>query len=160
MVEKSLRYDIKGKKYVSPTPKYYFEDLGLRNARLNFRQIDQGHLLENLIYNELRRRGISVDVGQINGFEHDDNGKTNRRTLEIDFVCNSGFRRYYIQSVYQMPSYATIERELRSLRTVKDDFQKIVIAADDTPTHQEEGGIVILNIFDFLLDKSEFFKIY
>lgn len=152
LIEKSVRYDIKGKRYISTPHKYYFEDLGLRNARLNFRQIEPSHLMENMLYNELRLRGFSVDVGQVIQNTKDSNGVSQRQQLEVDFVCNKGYKRYYIQSAYSMPSYDKVEQELRSLKAINDSFQKIIITADQTPTHQMENGVLVLNRMDFLTD--------
>ena len=150
LIEKSLRYDIKGKRYISTPRKYYFEDLGLRNARLNFRQFEPAHLMENMIYNELRVRGLSVDVGQVTLNTKDSNGVSQRRQLEVDFVCNRGYRRCYIQSAYSMPSYEKAEQELRSLTHINDSFLKVIITADMTPTHQMSNGVLVLALSDFL----------
>lgn len=150
LIEKSVRYDIKGKKYISTPAKYYFEDLGLRNASLNFRQVEESHLMENLIYNELRIRGYSVDVGQVEVFEKDENGKTIRKTFEVDFVCNRGARRMYIQSALDMPTPEKVQQETNSLRRVNDGFKKIIIVAGLTPSYINEDGIIIMNVIDFL----------
>ena len=154
LIEKAVRYDIKGKRYISTPSKYYFEDLGLRNARLNFRQFEPTHLMENLIYNELRIRGFSVDVGQVIRNMKDNNGVSQRQVLEVDFVCNRGYKRCYIQSAYSMPSYDKIEQELRSLVMINDAFLKVVITADITPTHQTDDGVMVINLQDFLNDKN------
>lgn len=154
LIEKAVRYDIKGKHYISTPAKYYFEDLGLRNARLNFRQIEAPHLLENLIYNELRMRGYSVDVGQITLNGRNDNGVSERRQLEVDFVCNKGYERIYIQSAFAMQTDEKREQEFRSLKLISDGFQKVVIAGGTQPTYRNNDGILILNIFDFLLNKN------
>lgn len=150
LIEKSVRYDIKGKKYISTPAKYYFEDLGLRNALLDFRQVDDGHLMENLLYNELRMRGFSVDVGQVEAFEKDADGKTLRKILEVDFVCNRGSKRVYVQSAMDMPTPEKARQETNSLRRVDDGFRKMVIVGGLTPSHIREDGIVIMNIIDFL----------
>lgn len=150
LIEKSIRYDIKGKKYIDTPAKYYFTDLGLRNARLNFRQTEFTHLLENAIYNELRLRGLSVDVGQIYIMKSGENGKRQRSTLEVDFVCNQGYKRYYIQSAYALPTEEKMQQEMNSLQKIKDSFQKYIIVGTPTPTYQTEDGIVIMNIYDFL----------
>lgn len=150
LIEKSLRYDIKGKRYISTPQKYYFEDLGLRNARLNFRQFEPTHLMENLLYNELRLRGFSVDVGQVIAHNKNTEGTSQRQALEVDFVCNRGHKRYYIQSAYSMPSYEKIQQELQSLLRINDNFLKVIITADMTPTHQMDNGVLILNLQDFL----------
>lgn len=150
LIEKSVRYDIKGKKYISTPAKYYFEDLGLRNARLNFRQVEESHLMENLIYNELRMRGYSVDVGQVETFEKNSEGKTIRKNFEVDFVCNLGAKRFYIQSALDMPTPEKVEQETNSLLRVNDSFQKMIIVGGLAPSYINEGGIVIINIIDFL----------
>ncbi len=155
LIERAIRYDIKGKKHIGTPAKYYFEDLGLRNARLNFRQAEESHLMENLIYNELRIRGYSVDVGQVTVNEKDEKGKSIRKNYEVDFVCNRGFKRYYIQSALDMPTPEKVEQEKNSLKRINDSFQKIIITGGLTPTHINDDGIMIANIFDFLL-KDEF----
>lgn len=153
LIEKAIRYDIKGRKYIDSPAKYYFDDLGLRNARLNFRQTEPTHLMENLIYNELRLRGYSVDVGQVNVFTKNEEGKTERRQLEVDFVCNQGDRRLYIQSALNIDSEDKQNQELTSLKKIDDNFQKVVIVGGMQPTYRNNDGILILNIFDFLLNK-------
>lgn len=150
LIEKSLRFDIKGKRYISTPQKYYFEDLGLRNARLNFRQFEPTHLLENMLYNELRIRGFSVDVGQVITHQKDEKGVSQRQTLEVDFVCNRGNKRCYIQSAYSMPSYDKIQQELKSLMHIHDNFIKVIITADLTPTHYMDNGVLVINLQDFL----------
>lgn len=150
MIEKSVRYDIKGKRYIDTPSKYYFEDLGLRNALLSFRQIEETHLMENLIYNELRTRGFSVDVGEITVNEVDGNAKKVRKQLEVDFVCNQGYRRYYIQSAYNISDDAKREQELRSLRLINDSFQKVVITGNYIAKYQNNDGILFISIYDFL----------
>ena len=152
IIEKSIRFDIKGKKYIDTPSKYYFTDLGLRNARLNFRQTEFTHLLENAIYNELRLRGYSVDVGQIPIFTIRENGKRQRSTLEVDFVCNLGYKRCYIQSAYALPTEDKMKQEFNSLLRIKDSFKKIVIVGTPTPTYQNEEGILTMNIYDFLMN--------
>jgi len=154
LIEKAVRYDIRGKRYISTPQKYYFEDLGLRNARLNFRQAEPTHLMENLIYNELRSRGFSVDVGQVVLNSKNEAGISQRQPLEVDFVCNKGYKRCYIQSAYSMPSYDKVEQEMRSLLLVKDAFLKVIITAGLTPTHQTDSGVLILNLSDFLTDNG------
>ena len=156
LLEKSIRYDIKGKKYINTPAKYYFEDLGLRNARLNFRQTEQTHLMENMIYNELRLRGYSVDVGQVTLNTKNANDKSERKQLEVDFVCNKGYDRIYIQSAYSMQTQEKQEQELRSLLLIKDSFPKVIIAGGTQPTYKNNDGILILNIFDFLLEDGCF----
>ncbi len=154
LIEKAVRYDIRGKRYISTPQKYYFEDLGLRNARLNFRQVEPTHLMENLIYNELRIRGYSVDVGQVLLNTKSEAGISQRQPLEVDFVCNKGYKRCYIQSAYSMPSYDKVAQEMRSLMTINDAFLKVIITADITPTHRTENGVLILNLQDFLTDSD------
>lgn len=154
LMERAVRYDIKGRKYIDTPAKYYFEDLGLRNVRLNFRQTEHTHLIENLIYNELRMRGYSVDVGQVTQNTKNENGISERKQLEVDFVCNRGQDRIYIQSAYALPSEEKTEQELRSLKQIKDSFQKVVIVGGMQPTFRNDDGILILNIFDFLLNRS------
>ncbi len=150
LIEKAQRYDVKGRRYIGSPVKYYFEDLGLRNARLEFRQLDEGHLMENMIYNELRLRGYSVDVGQVRFNGRNENGTSMRRNLEVDFVANRGFTRHYIQSSFSMGSTDTEERERRPLMQIRDGFSKMVIVGGLTPTHQNEDGIIIMNVYDFL----------
>ena len=154
LLESALRYDIKGKAYIETPKKYYFTDPGLRNARLNFRQFEPNHIMENIIYNELRMRGYSVDVGIIPVAEKNKNGNFVRKQLEVDFVCNLGPVRYYIQSAYSLPNEEKTAQELRPLSKIDDSFRKVVITRDLIPTHFNENGILTLNIFDFLLDKS------
>lgn len=152
LIEKSLRYDIKGKHYIDTPSKFYFEDLGLRNARLNFRQIEETHLMENLIYNELRRCDLSVDVGEVEIKETNREGKTERKRLEVDFVCNQGFRRYYIQSALNISDDEKRENELRSLRKINDSFKKIVIVGGMSAHYQNNEGIEFVSLNDFLTD--------
>lgn len=154
MVEKSIRYDIKGKKYIDTPAKYYFADLGLRNARINFRQHEVTHLMENLIYNELRTRGLMVDVGVVVVNTKDEEGKSQRKQLEVDFVSNEGSKRCYIQSALRLPNKEKREQELRSLINISDSFQKFVITEDHIKRYQDENGIVFMNIYEFLLDKD------
>ncbi|MBR4704293.1 MAG: ATP-binding protein [Paludibacteraceae bacterium] len=153
LIEKAVRYDIKGRKYIDTPAKYYFEDLGLRNARLNFRQIEQTHLMENLIYNELRLRGYSVDVGQVTMYIRNEEGKTERKQLEVDFVCNKGYDRVYIQSALNLDGDSKEEQELASLKHINDNFQKVVIVGGMQPTYRNNDGILVLSIFDFLQNK-------
>lgn len=153
LIEKSVRYDIKGRKYIDTPSKFYFEDLGIRNARLNFRQTEQTHLMENLIYNELRVRRYSVDVGQVILNTRNEAGTSERRQLEVDFVCNKGYDRVYIQSAFALPTKEKQEQEFNSLKHIGDNFQKVVIVGGTQPTYRNDDGILILNIFDFLLDK-------
>ena len=152
LVEKSVRYDIKGRKYIDTPAKYYFSDLGLRNARLNFRQYEETHLLENLIYNELRLRGMSVDVGVVIKNEKDANGVSVRKQLEVDFVCNQGSQRYYIQSALRLPNKEKREQEVRSLKDINDSFKKFVVTEDMISRYLDDDGITYMNIFEFLLN--------
>lgn len=154
LTERSLRYDIKGRKYIDTPSKYYFEDLGLRNARLNFRQSEKTHLMENLIYNELRLRGFAVDVGQVTINTKNSDGKSERKHLEVDFVCNKGYERIYIQSAFALLTEEKQEQEFNSLRRIKDNFQKIVIMGGLQPTYKNNDGILILNIYDFLMNDN------
>lgn len=151
LVEKSTRYDIKGKRYVNSLYKYYFMDLGLRNARINFRQSERSHLMENMIYNELKVRGFNVDVGVVPVVTKDENGKQQRSSLEVDFVCNLGSKRYYIQSAYRMESDEKIRQERASLLKVDDSFKKIIVIGEESPVTRDESGITTLGIYDFLL---------
>lgn len=153
IIEKAIRYDIKGKKYIDTPAKYYFEDLGLRNARLNFRQTEPTHLMENLIYNELRLRGYSVDVGQVTLNTRNEQGVSTRKYLEVDFVCNKGYDRLYVQSAYAMPTQEKMDQELRSLQHIGDSFQKVVIVGGLQPTYRNDDGVLIVNLSDFLLSK-------
>ena len=152
MIEKAERYDIKGKKYITTPQKYYFSDLGLRNARLNFRQQEETHIMENIIYNELRGRGYSVDVGVVEINERGDNGKYARKQIEIDFVANKGSQRYYIQSAFALPSEEKVFQEERPLKNVADAFKKIVVVKDNIMLRRDENGIVTMGLKQFLLN--------
>lgn len=152
MVEKSERYDIKGRKYIGTTPKYYFKDLGLRNAILSFRQTEENHLMENVIYNEMRHRGFLVDVGNVNVRMKDENNNWQRVTLEVDFVCNLGSRRYYLQSAYRLPDEEKMQQEKRSLQQISDSFKKIVIVGEHMKLRRDDQGIVLIGIYEFLED--------
>ena len=154
LIERSVRYDIKGRKYIDTPAKYYFSDLGLRNARINFRQYEETHLMENLIYNELRLRGMSVDVGVVVKNEKDANGVSVRKQLEVDFVCNQGSQRYYIQSALRLPSEEKREQEIRSLKSINDSFRKFVITEDLISRYLDNDGITYMNIYEFLLDEN------
>ena len=154
LIERSVRYDIKGRKYIDTPAKYYFSDLGLRNARINFRQYEETHLMENLIYNELRLRGMSVDVGVVVKNEKDANGVSVRKQLEVDFVCNQGSQRYYIQSALRLPSEEKREQEVRSLKSINDSFRKFVITEDLISRYHDNEGITYMNIYEFLLDEN------
>lgn len=152
LIAAAQRYDIKGKAYIETPKKYYFSDLGLRNARINFRQFEQTHSMENVIYNELCMRGYRVDVGVVPISEKDQEGKSIRKQLEVDFVCNLGSSRYYIQSAYSLPDEAKRSQEIRPFRKIDDSFKKIIITKDMVPAHYDEYGILTLNIYDFLLN--------
>lgn len=152
LIEAAVRYDVRGRKYINTPLKYYFTDLGLRNARINFRQIEQTHLMENVIYNELRVRGYNVDVGVVETKESGNDGKSQRKRLEIDFICNMGAKRYYLQSAFAMPDAAKLAQEARPLLRVDDSFKKIIITRDAPASWYTEEGILIMNVYDFLLD--------
>ena len=154
MVERAERYDIKGKKYISTPQKYYFSDLGLRNARLNFRQQEETHIMENVIYNELRLRGYSVDVGIVEINERQETGKYIRKQIEIDFVANKGSRRYYIQSAFALPTEEKVKQEERPLINVPDSFKKIVVVKDNILLRRDENGITTMGLKQFLLDSN------
>lgn len=152
LIEEVLRYDVKGKKYIESKAKYYFTDLGLRNARLNFRQIEETHLMENVIYNELVNRGFNVDVGSIEVNERNQNQSLVRKNIEIDFVCNQADKRYYIQSAYLIIDEEKFAQEERPLLKVKDNFKKIIIVRNDVHLHHNENGTLIISLKDFLLN--------
>ncbi len=151
IISKAQRYDIKGKKYISSPFKYYFEDIGLRNARLNFRQIEPTHAMENILYNELIMRGFNVDVGVVEKYTKNSNGQNTTVLLEIDFVCNKGSQRYYIQSAYSIPDISKMEQEQASLDRIDDSFKKIIVVQDNIAPWHNEKGYLIINILDFLL---------
>ena len=154
LITAAHRYDIKGRKYIGSPMKYYFSDIGLRNARINFRQLEETHTMENVIYNELLSRGYYVDVGVVTIQQRDSAGKMMRKQLEVDFVCNKGSKRYYIQSAYSMPTAEKMEQEQRSLVKIDDSFKKIIITKDTpTPTYNE-AGILVMNVYDFLLNDN------
>ena len=155
LMESAQRYDIRGKAYIATPRKYYFSDLGLRNSRINFRQFEQTHVMENVLYNELRLRGYNVDVGVVTVAQKDSNGKVARKQLEVDFVCNAGSNRFYIQSAYSIPDAGKQEQEIRPFRKIDDSFRKIIVTKDIVPFHYDEHGILIMNIYDFLLDPSK-----
>lgn len=152
LIESALRYDIKGKSYIETPKKYYFSDLGLRNARINFRQFEPTHSMENVIYNELRMRGYNVDAGVVATTEKNQEGKIVRKQLEVDFVCNLGSSRYYIQSAYSLPDETKRTQEIRPFRKIDDSFKKIVITKDFVHPYYDDYGILTVNIYDFLLD--------
>ena len=150
IVSKSVRYDVKGKRYIDTPSKYYFEDLGLRNARLGFRQIEETHLMENLIYNELRLRGYEVDVGVVTCNTQNEDGSNRRTQLEVDFVCNMGYERMYVQSAYRLPTVGKREQEMASLLKIDNSFMKVIVTEDAVMKHQDDNGIYWMDIFDFL----------
>lgn len=154
LIDSAIRYDVKGKKYIDTPVKYYFTDMGLRNARLNFRQIEETHSMENIIFNELKMRGFNVDVGVIMQYETNEKGTNIRKQLEIDFVCNQGSKRYYIQSAYAIPNQAKMEQEQRSLMLTGDFFKRMIITKDTPAPYYNESGVLIMNVYDFLLNEN------
>lgn len=154
LIDSAIRYDVKGKKYIDTPVKYYFTDMGLRNARLNFRQIEETHSMENIIFNELKMRGFNVDVGVIVQYGTNDKGNSIRKQLEIDFVCNQGSKRYYIQSAYAIPDQAKMEQEQRSLMLTGDFFKRFIITKDTPAPYYNESGVLIMSIYDFLLNEN------
>ena len=152
LIKRVHRYDVKGRKYIGTPYKIYFEDVGLRNARLNFRQIEPTHLMENIIYNELRFRGYMVDVGTVIKREYGPNDKDVKKQLEVDFIANLGSKKYYIQSAYSLPSKEKLEQEKASLIIIDDSFKKIIVVKDRIKPSLDEHGILTINLFDFLLD--------
>lgn len=154
VINKANRYNVKGRKYIGTPLKYYFEDVGLRNARLGFRQIEETHIMENVVYNELRSRGYSVDVGVVEKRGVNSEGKTERTYLEIDFVANLGSKRYYIQSAFSMPTEEKRIQEKASLVNVNDSFKKIILVKDVVNVTRDEDGIITMSIYDFLLKEN------
>ena len=154
LIEKSERFDIKGRKYIGSLSKYYYQDVGLRNAILSFRQSEPTHIMENVIYNEMRMRGWLVDVGNVYHRVRNTEGKQQRVTLEVDFVCNKGSERIYIQSAWRMPDAEKMEQEKRSLRLVDDSFRKLLIVGEHTKQWSDDHGIQIMSKYDFLLDRA------
>ena len=154
LISKAQRYDVKGKRYINSPYKIYFEDIGLRNARLNFRQIEEGHILENIIYNELIVRGYRVDVGEVEFFKKDENGKTMRIDYEVDFIVNRGSERFYIQSAYEIPGVEKEIQEKNSLRSINDSFKKIIITKGYMKPRIDDEGIITIGVINFLLDDS------
>lgn len=153
ITERVERYDIKGKRYIDSPYKYYFSDIGLRNARLNFRQVERSHIMENIIYNELIYRGFSVDVGVV-PVQRLQNGERKRAQLEVDFVCNKGYHRYYIQSALEMPDEEKVRQELASLQNIDDSFKKIVVVGSHQPRYHNQDGFTIISIYEFLLNEN------
>ncbi|MBQ1327171.1 MAG: ATP-binding protein [Eubacterium sp.] len=154
LIDSAIRYDIKGKKYISTPSKYYFTDLGLRNARLNFRQVEETYVMENIIFNELKVRGFNVDVGVVVMNEVDKSGKKIRKQLEVDFVCNKGSKRYYIQAAYAIPDVEKLKQEQRSLINTGDGFKKIIITKDAVAPLYNDEGVLMMNVYDFLLNQD------
>lgn len=154
IINKANRYNVKGRKYIGTPLKYYFEDVGLRNARLEFRQVEETYLMENIIYNELRSRGYIVDVGVVEKRGTDENGKEYKNQLEIDFVANLGSKRYYIQSAFSMPTEEKRIQEKASLVNVNDSFKKIIVVKDVVNVTRDEDGITTMSIYDFLLKEN------
>jgi len=152
LLEQALRYDIKGKKYISTPYKYYFTDMGLRNARLNFRQLEETHLMENAVYNELCMRGYSVDVGVVEINERQEDGKYVRKQIEIDFVCNRADERVYVQSAFSIPTTEKRLQEERPLRNVGDGFRKVIVTKDNVVRHHDENGVLIMGLQEFLME--------
>ena len=158
IINEANRYDVKGRKYIGTPLKYYYEDIGLRNARLGFRQVEETHLMENVVYNELLSRGYAVDVGVVETRKRNLEGKQEKRKLEIDFVANMGSQRYYIQSAFQIPDQEKEKQEKESLNNVDDSFKKIVLVRDVVKISRDEKGIVTMSIYDFLMDKNSLEK--
>ena len=154
LIEEAKRFDIRGKSYIGTPMKYYFMDMGLRNARLNFRQMEVTHSMENVIYNELRKRGYSVDVGNIMIVEPGKNGKTVKKQLEVDFVCSKGSKKYYIQSAYSLETEEKMIQEIRPFTKINDFFKKIVITSNTPKPFYNDDGILIMSVFDFLLKQE------
>ncbi len=152
LIDSAIRYDIKGRKYIGTPSKYYFSDLGLRNARLNFRQVEETHAMENIIFNELKVRGYNVDIGVVVLNETENSGKKVRKQLEIDFVCNKGSKRYYIQSAFAVSDKKKMEQEQRSLIHTGDGFKRIIVTKDALAPLYNEEGVLIMNVYDFLLN--------
>lgn len=152
LIEEASRYDIKGKSYIGTPVKYYFMDMGLRNSRINYRQMEVTHSMENVIYNELRMRGFSVDVGNLTIVENSKDGKTIKKQLEVDFICNKGSKKYYIQSAYILGTAEKMAQEIRPFLKINDSFKKIVITSDTPKPFYSEEGILMMNVFDFLLN--------
>lgn len=154
LISKAKRYDIKGKKYIGSPFKYYFVDVGLRNARLNFRQYEKTHIMENILYNELIVRGFNVDVGVVEKSIYDENGKKSLVKLEVDFVCNKGSQRYYVQSAFSIPDKEKMDQEQASLNRIDDSFKKVIVVQDNVLPWHNEKGYLIINILDFLLNDN------
>ena len=154
LIEEAKRYDIKGKSYIGTPLKYYFMDMGLRNSRINYRQVEATHSMENVIYNELRMRGFSVDVGNLAVVEKDKEEKAVKKQLEVDFICNKGSKRYYIQSAYVLETEKKLAQEIRPFLKINDSFKKIVITSNTPKPFYNENGILLMNVYDFLLNMN------
>lgn len=154
VVDKAVRYDIKGRKYIDTPQKYYFTDVGLRNARINFRQIEENHTMENIIFNELLSRDFNVDIGLVVVSQKDNNGRLIRKQLEVDFVCNKGSKRYYVQSAFAIPDTEKMQQESNSLLRIDDSFKKIIVVKDTPAPWYTENGILVIGIYDFLLNMN------
>jgi hypothetical protein len=154
LIEEARRYDIKGKSYIGTPMKYYFMDMGLRNSRINFRQIEITHSMENVIYNELRMRGFNVDVGNLTIVENGSEGKPVKKQLEVDFICNKGSKKYYIQSAYVLDTAQKTAQEIRPFLKINDSFKKIVITSNTPKPFYTDEGIVMMNVYDFLLNPN------
>lgn len=154
LISKAVRYDIKGKKYIGSPAKYYFEDVGLRNARLGFRQVEENHLMENIIYNELRIRGYHVDVGVIEHYDTGRDGKRGKKQLEVDFVATKGSEKYYLQSAFAMPTSDKVNQEKRGLLSISDSFRKIIVVNGNQKVRRDENGIITIGLRNFLLDEG------
>lgn len=154
LINKAVRYDIKGKRYIGTPAKFYFEDVGLRNARLGFRQVEENHLMENIIYNELRIRGYHVDVGMVEFYESDREGERRKKQLEVDFIATKGSEKYYLQSAFAMPTIDKVRQEQRSLLSISDSFRKIIVVRDNIKVRRDEKGIITVGLHNFLLDEN------
>jgi len=154
LISKAKRYDVKGKRYINSPLKYYFEDIGLRNARLNFRQTEESHVMENIIYNELKLRGYNVDVGIVEVYETDKKGKRNLKQYEVDFIATQGDNKYYIQSALEMNNEEKVKQERKSLVNINDSFKKIIVVKDDVKPRKDDNGITTIGIFNFLLEEN------
>ncbi len=154
LVNKAQRYDIKGNHYINSPYKYYFEDIGLRNARLNFRQLDDGHIMENIIYNELISRRLNVDIGVVEVYSKDEQNKTIRNSYEVDFVVNKGIKKYYIQAAYQLSNDEKVIQEKQSLRNIDDSFKKIIVVKENIKTRIDNDGIITMGLYNFLLNEN------
>ena len=154
LISKAKRYDVKGKKYINSPYKYYFEDIGLRNARLNFRQTEENHVMENIIYNELKFRGYNVDVGVVNIYTTDKNGKRILKNYEVDFIATQGSNKYYIQSAFSISNFEKLQQENNSLINIQDSFKKIIVVKDNIKPRHDENGITTIGIYNFLLNQN------